>query len=109
MSVKVSFEIVNFEKELKRVEREVKSIANNNIAKKIDFATDTLRIVTPVDTGKARSGWKSRKYFNKNKFSEGSIINDVEYISILNNGHSRQAPKFFIEQVLTKIGILIPS
>lgn len=106
--VKVSLEIVNFKEEMKRVEAEVKRLGSIEISKKIDYATDTLRQVTPVDTGEARSGWRNvKKKGIANE--EGRIINEVEHIVPLNNGHSQQAPRYFIEQVLTKIGILTPD
>ena len=105
----ISLEVVNFEQELKRIEEEVKAIANDDISSRIDFATNQLKIVTPVDTGKARAGWYNEKVLELDGTIGGSIINDVEYISILNNGHSKQAPKYFIEQVLVKIGLLTPN
>jgi len=105
----VSLEVVNFEQELKRVEREVRQQANMNIEEKIDYATNTLRVVTPVDTGKARQGWTNQKFKINGKFTEGVIENPVEYIDVLNKGHSKQAPKYFIEQVLSRIGILTPN
>ena len=105
---KVSLEIVNFKKEMFKIEQEIKEQANMSISDKVDFATKTLRRVTPVDTGKARKSWKSKKYKDIFGFKEATISNDVEYIDRLNRGHSKQAPKYFIEQVLTKIGILTP-
>jgi hypothetical protein len=104
----VSLELINFKQELKRIEEEVKALGNIEIEKRIDYAVDNLRVVTPVDTGEARSGWVSRKYKDSDKLIEALIINEVEHISVLNNGHSKQAPRYFIEQVLTKIGILTP-
>ena len=104
----VSLELINFKQELKRIEEEVKALGNLEIEKRIDYAVDNLRVVTPVDTGEARSGWVSRKYKDSDKLIEALIINEVEHISVLNNGHSKQAPRYFIEQVLTKIGILTP-
>lgn len=106
--IEVSLDVVNFQKELKRVEEEIKKLGNIEIEERIDYAVNTLRTVTPVDTGKARSGWESIKYKNNEKLQEAIIKNDVEYISVLNSGTSRQAPKYFIEQVLSKIGILTP-
>ena len=105
----VSLELINFKQELKRIEEEVKALGNIEIEKRIDYAVDNLRVVTPVDTGEARSGWVSRKYKDSDKLIEALIINEVEHISVLNNGHSKQAPRYFIEQVLTKIGILTPE
>lgn len=107
--MKVSLDIVDFKKEMKRVEQEVLELGNIEIEERVDYATETLRQVTPVDTGKARSGWYNEKYKDYAGNSEASIINEVDYIDVLNNGHSKQAPKYFIEQVLIKIGILTPN
>jgi hypothetical protein len=52
-----------------------------------------LKNATPVDTGKARDGWRAER---------GKIINDVEYITELNDGHSEQAPARFIEAVIIR-------
>lgn len=105
---KVSLEVVDFKKEMKRVQAEVERLGDIEIEKRIDYATDTLRTVTPVDTGEARSGWRNVKRKGINN-EVGRIINEVEHIVPLNNGHSKQAPKYFIEQVLTRIGILTPD
>lgn len=109
MAIKLSLDVVDFDKEMRRVEQEVKNIANDSMEKRIEYSVDTLQRVTPVDTGRARKGWRSNIIKRRNKFLEGEIINDVEYINRLNRGHSRQAPKYFIEQVLTRIGVLTPE
>ena len=107
--MKVSLDVTDFKKEMKRVEEEVARLGSIEIEKRIDYATDTLKIVTPVDTGRARKGWYNEKYKNRDGYLEASIINEVEYIDRLNKGHSKQAPKYFIEQVLVRIGILTPN
>ena len=104
----VSIEIVNFDQELKRIEEEIANLANLKIDERIDYAEKNLKIVTPVDTGKARAGWSSSKKYDKYGFREGLVFNKVDYIDILNKGHSRQAPRYFIEQVLIKIGVITP-
>lgn len=108
MASKISLEVVNFRKELDRVEREVKALANKDIKAKVVYATETLKVVTPVDTGEARAGWEDNTYVAPDGFLDGSIINDVPHIEKLNKGTSRQAPRYFIEQVLMKIGIITP-
>ena len=56
-----------------------------------------------------RAGWRSNVIKDsRGRFLGGTILNQVEHISALNNGHSKQAPKYFIEQVLLTIGILTP-
>jgi len=109
MNNTVSVDVVNFQKEMRRVEKELKELASMEIEERMDYSVDTLRVVTPVDTGEARAGWKTKKIKDKYGFLGGSILNPVEHIVMLNNGHSKQAPRYFIEQVLTKIGILTPE
>ena len=108
MAGKLSLEIVNFRQEMDRVEREVKRLANDDIKSRVAYATKTLKLVTPVDTGKARAGWEDQTYYAPDGYLDGSILNKVEYIEYLNRGHSKQAPSYFIEQVLMKIGVLQP-
>lgn len=97
MADKISLEVVNFKEELKRIEEEVFLQGNMAIHDRIDYATEQLKIVTPVDTGKARKGWYNKKNYTIYGTAAGEINNDVEYIEILNQGHSKQAPKYFIE------------
>jgi len=106
---KISVEVVNFGREMERVRDEVRRLGNSSIKEKISHATKTLRIVTPVDTGEARLGWKSKHYRGLDGYTEGTISNDVDHIEFLNNGSSKQAPKYFIEQVLMTIGIITPN
>lgn len=104
----VSLEVVNFRQEMKRIEQEVLALSNAEIDVKIDYATEQLRRVTPVDTGEARSGWSNQKFKELDGTSAGVIQNPVEHIVYLNNGHSKQAPQYFIEQVLLTVGLITP-
>lgn len=52
---------------------------------------DKLVMATPIDTGNARAGWR---------IDNGNLVNDVAYMSELNDGHSPQAPERFIERVI---------
>lgn len=106
---KVNLEVIGFEAEMKRIQREFKALANKGIENRVEFATQSLKVVTPKDTGRASKGWKNKTYKGADGYLDGSINNDVEYISYLNNGHSKQAPRYFIEQVLTTIGIITPN
>jgi len=90
-------EVVDFDRELRRAALEVEEIASDDVNARMDFATNLLREVTPVDTGFARSRWRN----NKSVFRiGGQITNDAPYITYLNQGGSKQAPAFFIERVL---------
>ena len=57
-----------------------------------------VRKNTPVRTGKARRGWR-RKFDRKG----ASINNNVEYISYLDEGISKQAPDGFSKPTFEKI------
>jgi hypothetical protein len=102
--INVRLDVINFQEEMRRVEEELLELADDEIETLAEFATKTLRIVTPVDTGEARSGW-----YLKKGLDGLFIINDVEHIIHLNNGHSKQAPRYFIEQTLSTVGILTPN
>ena len=105
----VNLKVVNFEQEMARVRREVKRLANNDIDKRVKYAVDTLRVVTPVDTGEARSGWVYKMSTQFDGYRGATISNPVEHIVYLNRGSSKQAPKYFIEQVLITIGLITPN
>lgn len=64
-------------------------------------AVKRLKEATPVDTGRARDGWKVDENNN--------IVNDVEYIEDLNNGHSQQAASHFIESTLLSVPGVRPN
>lgn len=59
-----------------------------------------LKLATPVDTGRARNGWIST--IPTIPFQPGIVENNVEYLGKLNDGHSKQAPKLFIESVVAR-------
>lgn len=102
----VSMEIINWEVEMAYIEKEVEEFAADDVVGRVRFATDKLKTVTPVDTGQARSSWKNSITFRNGELRDAEITSDVDYMERLNSGSSQQAPAFFIEQVLTKIGII---
>lgn len=105
----VSLEVINIKQEMRRIENEVVDLVNKDMLTKMTYATNQLRVVTPVDKGEARAGWRQKTRLSmRGKFLSGTIINDVEHISILNRGHSQQAPRYFVEQVLSTIGLITP-
>lgn len=112
MSNKISLEVVGFEQEMERIREEVRELANLSLHETVDYATDQLRIVTPVDSGEARRGWRNNNITLKSISGlerVSTISNDVEHIVYLNQGSSKQAPKYFIEQVLSTIGLITPN
>jgi len=112
MANTISLEVVNFDKELERIEKEVLELADRGLYETVNYATDQLRVVTPVDTGEARRGWRNNNSTLKSIAGlerVATISNDVEHIVYLNQGNSKQAPRFFIEQVLSTIGLITPN
>jgi len=104
----VRLDVINFEQEMRRIEAEVEELADVEIDALVEYAVEQLSIVTPVDTGEARAGWYSKPIGQFTGLKGSLIINEVEHVSYLNAGSSKQAPRFFIEQVLTQIGVLTP-
>jgi len=66
-----------------------------------------LRAETPIDEGTASEGW--RVVLPTEVDAVARLFNDVPYIGILNEGHSTQAPAYFIEQVLVRNGFRLGS
>ncbi|KAA9018298.1 HK97 gp10 family phage protein [Sphingobium limneticum] len=59
-----------------------------------------LILATPIRDGTARRGWVSTT--PSKPYEEGVIENNVEYISSLNDGSSKQAPANFVENVVER-------
>jgi hypothetical protein len=59
-----------------------------------------IRDTTPIRTGRARRGWNKRRSQGTGSFRV--IENKVPYVIYLNEGHSRQAPKGYIQQQLER-------
>jgi hypothetical protein len=71
--------------------KDIEAIISGAKQKKIDSAIAALAEATPIDTGEASKGWHQ----------EGdSIVNRVEHILPLNEGSSKQAPAYFIEETM---------
>jgi hypothetical protein len=98
--------------------RDLRSAVEGVVAKLALGIQGQLILTTPVDTGWARSNWGSaisaplegtpgdNPTIAGLKWSlvDGPIYvtNNVNYISILNAGHSQQAPAGFVEIAITK-------
>tara|TARA_R110002020_G_scaffold475902_1_gene714006 strand:- start:666 stop:980 length:315 start_codon:yes stop_codon:yes gene_type:complete len=66
-----------------------------------EVTTDVLtevKAVTPVDTGRAKSGWNLVRGNMVN-----TVSNAVPYIDPLNKGHSSQAPEGMTKPTIEKI------
>ena len=73
------------------------SAVSDRKVKKLKEILKALQEATPIDTGNARENWRIEK---------DKIVNDTEYIDVLNAGSSKQAPAYFIEKtLLTQQGV----
>jgi len=94
----------------------------DKIQRKIAFDIySELVLTTPVDTGRARAGWAMDVRQGTYKppldgtayrmpmpdIPKGApwiiIYNNVEYIVPLNEGHSKQAPKRFVQRAIERV------
>lgn len=55
---------------------------------------DVAKQNTPVDTGRAQRGWRSKG---------NDVLNNVEYITYLEDGHSKQAPNGIASPTIKEI------
>ena len=90
----------NLDKEFNRLQKEIEKESKSYVEKKSRQIVAELIIATPVDTGEARKGWE----LNLNTDGSTTIVNDVEHIVNLNEGSSKQAPAYFVEQIALNHG-----
>ena len=86
--------------EIGNTDRFIADLEKAIIAERDKVMTDLhagLMRATPVDTGQARNGWQLT-------LGDDAVIeNAVPYIGRLNDGHSKQAPKLFIEAEIKRV------
>lgn len=70
--------------------KDIDKRSKNFIAAVMDDVKRVAQDETPVDTGRARRGWRRKKQ---------EVLNNVEYTPYLEDGHSKQAPS----------GIMMPT
>lgn len=73
------------------LQQEIRLAAEAQVVAAKEALVRKLAAATPVDTGRARDGWR---------IEGDKIVNDVEYIDSLNHGTSQQAPSHFIEKTI---------
>ena len=94
MTILVNISDKDFEQIVSYIEK-LTDDYQNLIAEK---AYALIRDTTPIRTGRARRGWNKRR--SRGTGSVRVIENKVPYVIYLNEGHSRQAPKGYIQQQL---------
>jgi hypothetical protein len=96
--------MIGIEKEMARVRSKQKNISDKHLLSTSTKMLTDLKVKTPVDTGLARDSWKIASVWLGKPFSFLNVKNDVPYISRLNQGSSKQAPKYFVELTALKYG-----
>jgi hypothetical protein len=90
----------NVEAEFSKLQKLQEKVLEEKTGNTVDDMIVSLRSVTPVDTGFARSSWSSEKVSPDTRL----VINTADYIEYLNQGSSKQAPARFVEAVALAYG-----
>jgi len=106
---------------LRKITKKMEEVVLSTSENRVRILIEDLRLATPIDTGYARSQWTytvndsntsglaygvRTNFLNLFNLSY-TVKNDAEYIVYLNQGSSKQAPKFFIEKTIIKNGFSI--
>jgi hypothetical protein len=83
--------ITGIEQAINKVKQYTQAQIELEKTKQITSLIQELKNATPVDSGNARDNWKR---------DGDAIVNEVDYISHLNEGTSQQAPAFFVEKTV---------
>jgi hypothetical protein len=74
--------------------KDIRKKSKNFISAVMDDVKKVATDETPVDTGQARRGWRRKKQ---------GVLNNVEYIEYLEDGHSKQAPSGIARPTIKEI------
>ena len=77
---------------LGKVDGVLKDVVRKETAEILTTLQFEIKKRTPIDTGRARKGWRKRT---------SSVSNTVPYISRLESGYSKQAPRGFTKQAIS--------
>lgn len=78
----------------KDILKDIDKKSKNFISAVMDDVKRVAADETPVDTGRARRGWRRKKQ---------DVLNNVEYITHLEDGHSKQAPSGIARPTIKEI------
>lgn len=105
---------------INKFDEALNSAIEEEVETRVAYTVYKLAEATPKDTGYAASQWEYSKtkklsfsFSLENKFlisfkqeSNFVVENKVDYITLLNQGWSKQAPAYFIEQTLLTNGFV---
>jgi hypothetical protein len=117
----VSIKLKNVDSTFNGINKEFNKLVNSAQRISAFQATSDLKVVTPVDKGRARGSWALSKIERDFKDAQYSVVsnsylgpipndkiesiyitNGTPYIQDLNQGSSLQAPPRFIEKTISK-------
>lgn len=114
----MGIKVIGISSSLKDLENKINKSVETELRTRALKALADVKLQTPVDLGIARNSWYigyDEQYINakegptsitilapRNKPTKIVVTNGVQYIEILNNGHSQQAPTKFIEMAFRK-------
>ena len=101
---------------INELDRDTESFVADELRRRSLQALADVKLATPVDTGRARNSWYigyQERYINQvqpgvtiltqsDEVREIVITNGTDYIQLLNDGSSIQAPTKFIEQAFLR-------
>lgn len=90
--MKVTIDLIGGDRLLRELQQEIEQFQRSVAT---TFKSEVVPR-TPIDTGRARAGWKQRQLGRQQ-----IIENQVPYIERLERGYSRQAPRGFVKQAMT--------
>lgn len=74
--------------------KDINKMSKNVISSVMDDVKRVAADETPVDTGQAQRGWRRKKQ---------EVLNNVEHITFLEDGHSKQAPSGIARPTIKEI------
>lgn len=86
---------------IRSVKKDIKQSIVGAIDELLEDIRDDIKTLTPVDTGRARKGWRYTPRY-RYKYSGTIIYNSVPYIVFLDKGSSRQNRKGIVQPAINK-------
>ena len=86
----------------KKVMKNLKEDIEEDLDSLTDYFLQQLKAHTPVQSGRAKRGWRKANSPDISKGKEALVVNRVPYIGELDAGKSRQAPNGIVAPAMKK-------
>ena len=96
--------VVGARQALARLDRDIEEVIADETNETLLSALNLVTQATPVDSGRARRSWQVETLADRDSLDRATLVNSVDYIEPLNNGHSQQAPARFIQTAFRQAG-----